>query len=191
MQVGSGYFAWWKSILSLALKQLVSLVLLNATYILVLFGSNFLTHLFIDFIILQPLSLWYGNNNQCILFLLSFSFLLTVLNGTCWACWTCTYVDDTICFVNSNRISYVLESLTSFHSNITFTIEIEKGNKISFLDILLISYKDLISTTMYRKKTNTDLYINWKPFSSNNWKWGTLKTLVLRTYDICSTGKYL
>ena len=95
------------------------------------------------------------------------------------------------CFVNSNRISHVLESLKSFHSNKKFTIEIEKGNKISFLDILLISYKDLISTTMYRKKTNTDLYINWKPFSSNNWKWGTLKTLVLRTYDICSTGKYL
>ena len=44
---------------------------------------------------------------------------------------------------------------------------------------------------MYRKKTNTGLYINWKSFSSNNWKWGTLKTLVLRAYDICSTGKYL
>ena len=65
------------------------------------------------------------------------------------------YVDDTICFVNSNRISHVLESLNSFHSNIKFTVEIEKGNKIEFLDIL-IRYKDLINTTVYRKKTNTD-----------------------------------
>ena len=65
------------------------------------------------------------------------------------------YVDDTICFVNSNRISHVLESLNSFHSNIKFTVEIEKGNKIEFLDILM-RYKDLINTTVYRKKTNTD-----------------------------------
>ena len=101
------------------------------------------------------------------------------------------YVDDAICFVNSNRISHALESLNSFHSNIKFTVEIEKGNKIAFLDILLIRYKDLINTTVYRKKTNTDLYINWKSFSPNNWKWGTLKTLVSRAYDICSTEKYL
>ena len=47
---------------------------------------------------------------------------------------------------------------------------------------------------MYRKKTNTDLYINGKSFSPNgekNWKWGTLKTLVSRAYDNCSTEKYL
>ena len=28
-------------------------------------------------------------------------------------------------------------------------------------------------------------------FSPNNWKRGTLKTLVSRAYDICSTEKYL
>ena len=81
------------------------------------------------------------------------------------------YVDDAICFVNSNRISHALESLNSFHSNIKFTVEIEKGNKIAFLDILLIRYKDLINTTVYRKKTNTDFYISWKSFSPNNWKY--------------------
>ena len=31
------------------------------------------------------------------------------------------YVDHTICFVNSNRITHVPESLNSFHSNIKFT----------------------------------------------------------------------
>ena len=44
---------------------------------------------------------------------------------------------------------------------------------------------------MYHKKTNADLCINWKSFSPNNWKWGTLKTLVSRVYDKCSTEKYL
>ena len=42
------------------------------------------------------------------------------------------YVDDTICFENSNRISHVLESLSSFHSNIKFKIKLEKRNKIAF-----------------------------------------------------------
>ena len=44
---------------------------------------------------------------------------------------------------------------------------------------------------MYHKKTNTDLYINWKYVSSNNWNGEHLKTLVSRAYDICSTEKYL
>ena len=44
---------------------------------------------------------------------------------------------------------------------------------------------------MYGKKTNTDLYINWKSFSPNNWKRVTLNTLISKVYDICSTEKYL
>ena len=44
---------------------------------------------------------------------------------------------------------------------------------------------------MYRKNTNTDIYINWKFFAPNNWKWGTLKNLVTRAFDICSTDEYL
>ena len=67
------------------------------------------------------------------------------------------YVDDTICFVDSSHINYVLELLNSFYSNIKFTIKIENKNKIAFLDILLICNKDLINTTVYRKKTNTGL----------------------------------
>ena len=67
----------------------------------------------------------------------------------------------------------------------------EKENKIEFLGILLIRNKDLVNPTVYRKKTNTDLYITWKSFFPNNWKWETLKTLVSRAYEICSTKKYL
>ena len=55
------------------------------------------------------------------------------------------YVDDTICFVNSNSISHALESLNSFHSNIKFAIEIEKEKKIGFLEILLICNNYIIN----------------------------------------------
>ena len=53
-------------------------------------------------------------------------------------------------------------------------MEIETTNKIPFLDDLLIRNVESISTTVYRKVTNTGIYINWKSFALNNWKWFTL-----------------
>ena len=101
------------------------------------------------------------------------------------------YVDDTICLIKITSINKVLDTLNSYHTNIKFTIEIEPENKISFLDVLLICSNSLISTKVYRKNTNTYIYMNWKSFSPNNWKWGTLKTLVTKDFDKCSTDKYL
>ena len=101
------------------------------------------------------------------------------------------YVDDTICCLKLNSINKVLQTLNTYHANIKFTIKIESENKILFLGVLLIRSNSLISTKVYRKNTNTDIYINWKSFAPNNWKWGTLKTLVTRAFDICSTDEYL
>ena len=36
---------------------------------------------------------------------------------------------------------------------------------------------ETISINVYHKVANTDIYINWKSFAPNNWKWGTSKTL--------------
>ena len=101
------------------------------------------------------------------------------------------YVDGTICFIKLTSINKALETLNSYHTHIKFTLEIESDNKISFLYVLLIRSNTLISTKVYRENTNTDIYINWKSIAPNNWKWGTLKTLVTRAFDICSTDKYL
>ena len=40
-------------------------------------------------------------------------------------------------------------------------MEIEQNNQIPFLDVLLIHKVETISTTVYRKVTNIDIYINW------------------------------
>ena len=101
------------------------------------------------------------------------------------------YVDNTICFIKLTSFNKVPGTLNSYYKNIRFIIEIETENKISFLDVLLIRNNSLISTKVYRKNTNMDIYINWKSFALNNWKWGTLKTLVTRAFDICSTDEYL
>ena len=82
--------------------------------------------------------------------------------------------------------------LNGFHRNIQFTYEVETDSKISFLDVLLITYSSkIISTTVYRKSTNNHIYLNWESFAPGKWKWGTLKTLTKRAYDVCSNQELL
>ena len=71
-----------------------------------------------------------------------------------------------------------------------FTFEIESSGRIPFLDIFIIWKKSSIETTVYRKSTDTGIYHNWFSFVPNTWKRETLKNLVYRVYNICST-KYL
>ena len=85
------------------------------------------------------------------------------------------FVDDKFCLARLEYIDNILLALNSFHKNIKFTFEIEKDNTISFLDILIIRKPGKIETTVYRKKTCTDLYMNWYSFVPKSWKWGTLK----------------
>ena len=103
-------------------------------------------------------------------------------------CWT-RYVDDTLCYIKTDSIDYVLKMLNGFHINIQFTCEVEIDSKISFLDVLVIrDSNNNINMTVYRKSTNNDIYLNWESFAPDKWKWGTLKTLTKRAY-VCSNQK--
>ena len=101
------------------------------------------------------------------------------------------YVDDTITYINPSSINYVLSVLNSFHKNIKFTFEEEKDHKISFLDVLILRNGNSIETTVYRKLTHNDVYSHWNSFSPNGWKVGTLKTLLLRAFVVCSNKQLL
>ena len=59
------------------------------------------------------------------------------------------FVDDTIGYVKNVSIDIILLKLNSFHPNIQFTYEIEKENKLSFFDILLIRNENFIETKVY------------------------------------------
>ena len=83
-------------------------------------------------------------------------------------------------------INYITTILNNIDPNITFNYEVEKDCKLPFLDVLLIKKGNNILTTVYRKATTNDIYLNWKSFAPTTWKRGTLKTLVDRTYLICS-----
>ena len=48
-----------------------------------------------------------------------------------------------------------------------------------------------LAATVYRKKNNNDIYLNWNTFAPVSWKRGTLRTLVQHAYLACLTETYL
>ena len=102
------------------------------------------------------------------------------------------YVDDTFTFIRKGKAEEVQRKLNEFHESIDFTFEREKEGVISFLDVLVITKEDRsFDTDVYRKKTDTNLYINWEAFAPKVWKIGTLKGLIRRAFTICSTEEFL
>ena len=41
---------------------------------------------------------------------------------------------------------------------------------LPFLDVLLCRNGRELTTTVYRKKTNNDIYLNWNTFAPASWK---------------------
>ena len=101
------------------------------------------------------------------------------------------YVDDTICFIKIEYVDNILSVLNGFDNNIKFTVEEEKEGMLPFLDVLICRNDKSIETTVYRKSTNNDIYLNWKAFAPDTWKRETLKALVERAYTVCSTKDFL
>ena len=99
--------------------------------------------------------------------------------------WT-RYVDDTFAFVKPTEIDNIHQQLNNYDQNIQFTYETENEGKISFLDVMIERKDTHLETSVYRKKTNSDLYMNWNSYSPRAWKIGTLRNLVRRAIMISS-----
>ena len=85
----------------------------------------------------------------------------------------------------------ILSLLNSFDEHMQFTFESENKGTLPFLDVLLCRNGREFTTTVYRKKTNNDIYLNWNAFAPVSWKRDMLRTLVQRAYLVCSTETYL
>ena len=82
------------------------------------------------------------------------------------------YVDDTFSFIRKGCVDDVLEVLNSFHASIKFTFEKERDNTLSFLDVKVIKKLDgSFDTDIHRKKTDTNIYMNWNSFAPKAWRW--------------------
>ena len=70
--------------------------------------------------------------------------------------------------------------------------ELEVENSLPFLDVLVKrNDNDDIETSVYRKKTNTDIYMNWHSHAPTTWKIATLKSLIKRGFLISSKTETL
>ena len=90
------------------------------------------------------------------------------------------YVDDTFLIIPKNKIKFVLDTFNSYHERIKFTIEIEKDNKLNFLDMHLIrnNSEGSIISNWYRKKTYSGRLLNYLSDHPKHHKAGVIKSLV-------------
>ena len=98
------------------------------------------------------------------------------------------YVDDTFAYVLPDKIDMILHKLNSYHPNIKFIYELELNNKLALLDVSARRTNDSkVETSVYRKATCTNIYINWHSHAQSNWKIGTLRNLIKRAKSISSS----
>ena len=57
------------------------------------------------------------------------------------------------------------------------------------MDVQLTRNNVNVYTAVYRKPTNSDIYIRWLSHTPISWKIGTLKAILYRTYKVCSNLK--
>ena len=97
----------------------------------------------------------------------------------------------TITFANIEVIDHILTALNGFDPNIQFTCQTEENSKLRLLHIMLYRKDNKLASSIYRKSTNNDIYMNWYSFALKTWKTGTLKSLKERAILICSNEELL
>ena len=92
------------------------------------------------------------------------------------------YVDDTFVVWEHGRqqLDEFLEHINGLHERILFTMEVEENNKISFLDVLVERKDFSIATSVYRKPTHTDRYLNYRSHHHPKTKTGIVSCLKRR-----------
>ena len=71
----------------------------------------------------------------------------------------------------------------------SFSVEAEKDNKLSFLDVEVIREQGKFTKSIHRKPTFSGVYSNFESFLSSVYKFGMVYTLVYRCFHICPNWK--
>ena len=95
-------------------------------------------------------------------------------------------------FDSKDTANEFLKYLNVRHNSIKFTIEFEQAEEIPVLDILVKRCpNNTFVTSVYRKKTFTELYTKWDSFTPCKNKINLIRTLNYRCFRICPTSKLL
>ena len=93
------------------------------------------------------------------------------------------YVDDTLTALHRDQV----QCFHSIESTIQFTIEMESAGTLPFLDTRITHHSDgSLSTTVFRKSTHTDKYLDFKSHHPLAHKVAVARTLFNRAEKICT-----
>ena len=97
------------------------------------------------------------------------------------------YMDDTFTlFDNIDQAHKFLNYLNEQHPSIKFTVELQKDNTLSFLDVLVRKKDNCFETDVYRKPTFTGLGMKFNSAISETYKYNLIHCLLERTFKIFS-----
>ena len=98
--------------------------------------------------------------------------------------WWFRYVDDVHSATRKDQVNKLQEHLNSIDPHIKFTIELPGTDGLPFLDTLTKPTPNSIESTVYRKTTHTDRYLDYNlttPFQQN-YLLSTLSSTELNKY---------
>ena len=97
------------------------------------------------------------------------------------------YADDIFpLFSSPDHADKFKEYLSSKHPNINFSIEKEKDSFLTFLDVHIFCEYDKFVSNVYRKKTFSGVYTNFKRFIPGTYKIGLIKSFFFRCFSLRS-----
>ena len=101
------------------------------------------------------------------------------------------YVDDTLTALAlpADAIGRFHNHLNSINPHIQFTVEVESNNSLPFLDVLLTHESDgNITTSVYRKPTHTDKYLDFSSHHPLQHKISVIRTLFSQASVLSSSS---
>ncbi|CAF4119666.1 unnamed protein product, partial [Adineta steineri] len=99
------------------------------------------------------------------------------------------YVDDVFMILNGTQkdLAVFVKFMNKLEYSIKFTIEVQSDNKLPFLDVMVERKGGELITYVYRKATDTGLYLKWTSNQPRNYKINLIKCLCTRAKRICSS----
>ena len=100
------------------------------------------------------------------------------------------YVNDMYCILRKVDVDGLLHYLNSICPTITFTMEVEEGGSLPFLDTRVTRKEDgKLDITVYRKQTHTDSYLHFRSHHPTHVKRGAVRCLYDHARCIAQQGQ--
>ena len=105
--------------------------------------------------------------------------------------WWFSYVDDVHSATRKDQVNTLQEHLSFIDPHIKFTIEIPGTDGLPFLDTLTKSTPTSIESTVHRKPSHTDRYLDFNSNHPISAKLSVIHTLIHRAKQVCYTPEFL